>query len=308
MTSVIEFRGATRRFGRVVALDAVDFVVAPGAVVGLAGRNGAGKTTALRLALGLLWADAGEVRTLGLDPRREGAALRRRVSILSEESSLYGWMTVAETLAFAARVHPCWDPALAKRLAGRLELDPRAKVAALSRGGKAKLSLALAAAPRPELLLLDDPTAGLDPLARREVLQEIVDAVPAAGAVVYATHLVADLERMADEVVFLDAGRVALAGGVEELKRRVKRHEAVFDGEAPAALRPPGAIDVRAEGRALVVVADGENGAAEAALRAAGARSVETTTLPLEEIAVALLRGGRPESGADDVWGEVEHV
>lgn len=293
--SILELDRVTRRFGATTALDAVSLACAPGSVLGIIGRNAAGKTTALRLAHGLLHPDAGRVRTLGLDPAAQGLEVRTRVSLLSEESALYPWMRVSEILRFAAGIHPRWDTALAETFRKRLDLDPAAKIASLSRGTRAKVALVLAVACRPELLLLDDPTAGLDPLVRREVLEAILDAVSGeGGAVVYASHLIHDVERVADRVAVLDGGTLRLEGGVDELKSRIKRARAVFEGEAPAPgiAAIHGAIDAQSSGRVLTVVADRPNGEMTAALRALGAREVAIETLPLEEILVALLRGG----------------
>jgi ABC-2 type transport system ATP-binding protein len=294
--NAIVFESVTRSFGRMRALDAVDLTVAPGSVLGLVGRNGAGKTTALRLAHGVLFPDAGRIRVLGLDPVRQGSEVRRRASLLSEESSLYPWMTVEEILAFGGALHPRWDAALARSLRERLELDPRARIKTLSRGTRAKVALVLAVACRPEVLFLDDPTAGLDPLVRGEVLQGLLEAIPAeGGAVVYASHLVADIERVADRVAILDHGRIRIEAPLEELKSRVRRAVAVFDGDAPLPGRPdlPGRIDAHADGRVLTVVAEGANGELAAGLRALGAKEVAIEALPLEEILVAYLREGR---------------
>lgn len=301
--SIFELDRVTRRFGKTTALDAVSFQCAPGTVLGIIGRNGAGKTTALRLAHGLLHPDAGRVRTLGLDPVAQGLEVRTRASLLSEESELYPWMRVGEILAFAAGIHPRWDATLAETYRKRLDLDPAAKIASLSRGTRAKVALVLAVACRPELLLLDDPTAGLDPLVRREVLESVLEAVSGeGGAVVYASHLIHDVERVADRVVVLDGGVLRLEGGVDELKSRIKRARGVFDAVAPTpgAAAIPGAIDLQSSGRVLTVVADRPNGEITAALRALGAVEVEIETLPLEEILVAMLRGG--------VASEVNHV
>ena len=178
---VIEFRDVTRSFGRRRALDRVSLAVQPGEVVALVGRNGAGKTTALRLAHGVLWPDAGTIRVLGFDPVSEGLAVRTRASLLSEESALYPWMTVREILTFGGALAPRWDARLASSLGERLGLEPGAKIRTLSRGTKAKVALVLAVAARPDVLLLDDPTAGLDPLVRREVLEGILEALPGEG-------------------------------------------------------------------------------------------------------------------------------
>jgi len=289
----IQFQGVTRRFGRNIALDRMDLVVHPGEVLGLLGRNGAGKTTSLRLANGLLYADSGNIRTLGLDPQSDGVAVRNRVSLLSEESHLHPWMTVQEISDYTAGLHPHWDTELADKLTRRLDLDPAATLSTLSRGTQAKVALLLAIAPRPQLLLLDDPTAGLDPLVRREVLEGILQTLPAeGGAVVYASHLIHDVERIADRVVFLEHGQVRLDSPLEKLKQQVRRVTAVFDQDAPQAPELPGVLDVTAEGRVLTVVARGTDEELAAPLRALGAEKVEVVPLPLEEILVAFLRDG----------------
>jgi ABC-2 type transport system ATP-binding protein len=296
------FERVTRRFGKKVALDAVDLRVEPGTVLGLVGRNGAGKTTALRLAMGILWPDAGRIEVLGLDPVTQGLAVRERASLLSEETALYPWMTVGEILEFAAALHPRWDRDLAERTCRNLDLDPKAKIADLSRGTKAKVALVAAVAPRPELLLLDDPTAGLDPLVRREVLDALLDAVvEQGGAVVYASHLIHDLERIADRIAVLDAGRVRLDAPLEQLKAQVVRARAVFETDAAPLPSIPGTLTLDREGRIVTVVAERENGELRAALLGAGASEVEIAPLPLEEILIALLREGRPSKEAERV-------
>jgi len=295
----VVFESVSRRFGNTVALDGVGFAVAPGSVLGLVGRNGAGKTTALRLALGTLWPDAGRIRTLGLDPVVNGIDVKARVALLSEESALYPWMTIDEILRFTAALHSRWDEALAGRMAKDLDLDPGKRIRDLSRGTRAKVALVLAVAARPELLLLDDPTAGLDPLVRREVLDGVLQSVShEGGAVVYASHLVHDVERVADRVIVLDGGVIRLEGELDALKARIRRARAVFDDEAPPGRTVPGAIDTIADGRVLTVIADADRGALEPALYALGAREVEVESLPLEDILVALLREGRTKGAA----------
>jgi ABC-2 type transport system ATP-binding protein len=288
------FENVTRQFGRKVALRELDLRVEPGSVLGLVGRNGAGKTTALRLAHGVLHPDGGRVRVLGLDPVLQGMELRSRVGLLSEESALYPWMKVREIVDFAAALHPRWDGALAETLIEKLTLNPAEKIKTLSRGTRAKVALVLAAACRPEVLLLDDPTAGLDPLVRREILEGILETVSdGGGAVVYASHLVHDIERVADQIAVLDEGRLDLEGSLEAIKARTLRARAVFQQGAPAALRVAGQIDAVSDGRVLTVVAESSNGDLRAELRAAGASEVELESLSLEEILVACLRRGR---------------
>lgn len=291
-TPAITFEAVRRTFGRRVALESFDLTIPEGTVVGLVGRNGAGKTTALRLAHGYLYPDSGRVRVLGLDPVRDGLAVRREVSLLSEEAALYPWMTVGEILRFASGLHPRWDDRIAEDLRDRLDLDPNAEIRTLSRGSRAKVSLVLAVAPRPRVLLLDDPTAGLDPLVRREVLQGIIETIPdEGGAVVYASHLIQDIERIADRVVVLDEGRVTLGGTIDELRDRIRRAHAVFPESPPRDTALPGAFVIQATGRALTIVAEAPNGSLEKALREMGATAVEVETLDLEEILVACLKG-----------------
>lgn len=294
--AAIEFHQVTRTFGRVTALDRLDLAVEPGKVLGLVGRNGAGKTTALRLVHGLLWPDSGKVRVLGLDPEKQGLEVRRRVALLSEESSLYPSMKVEEIVAFTARLHPRWNAKKAVAMARRLALDPAAKISTLSRGTRAKLALLLAVCADPEVLLLDDPTAGLDPLVRREVLGGILEAIPGeGGSVIYASHLVADIERVADDVVVLDNGRVTLQGAIETLKAEIHRAEAVFENPRAGHSPFPGQIDCRIEDRVVTVVARASRNHLVEALTAAGAASVNISPLSLEDILVACLHGSAAE-------------
>jgi ABC-2 type transport system ATP-binding protein len=295
----VVFENVSRRFGATVALDGVGFSVVPGSVLGLIGRNGAGKTTALKLALGTLWPDAGRIRTLGLDPVVSGPEVASRVALLSEESALYPWMTIDELIRFTGALHARWDRSVAARMAEDLDLDPAKKIRQLSRGTRAKVALLLAVSARPDVLLLDDPTAGLDPLVRREVLDGVLEAVShEGGAVIYASHLVHDVERVADRVIVLDDGAVRLEGDLEALKGRIRRARAVFDGDAPQGHAGAGVIEAVADGRMLTVTADAADGALEASLRGLGAREVAIESLPLEEILVALLREGRPKGAA----------
>jgi ABC-2 type transport system ATP-binding protein len=289
----VVFQNVTRRFGRKVAVGELELTVEPGTVLGLIGRNGAGKTTTLRLAHGLLHPDEGSIRVLELDPVTQGRELRTRVSLLSEESVLYPWMTVEQIIGLAAALHPRWDPALAAELAEKLQLEPATKIKTLSRGTRAKVALVLALSSRPDVLLLDDPTAGLDPLVRREILQGLLETMSEeGGAVVYTSHLVHDIERVADRVAVMDEGRLELEGSLESLKARMRRARAVFEDEDFAAPSLGGLIDLVREGRVLTVVAEAENGDLTAELRRAGAKEIEVEPLSLEEILVAYLRRG----------------
>lgn len=293
----VSFQSVTRRFGKRVALDGISLDVPEGSVLGLVGRNGAGKTTALRLAMGILHPDAGTLRVLGLDPVRQGLEVRRRLSLISEEAALYPDFRIRELMRLTRGLHPRWDDAVARDLVERLGLDPGQRVRELSRGTRAKVSLLLAVATRPEVLLLDDPTAGLDPLVRREVLESIVESFPEqGGAVVYASHLIHDIERVADRVAVLDEGHVVLEGSVDDLRSRYARASAVFENDPPASFDGVHVLEREARGRSLSVVSDAPPEALARALREAGAKDVDIARLDLEDLLIALLREGEWEA------------
>ena len=167
--NVVEIRNVSRRFGAKAALDDVSFDVPAGSVVGLVGENGAGKTTLIKHILGLLKAQSGTVRVFGLDPVREPVKVLSRIGYLSEEPDLPGWMRVQELLRYIAAFYPTWDAAYAERLREEFELDPSARLKQLSKGQRARAGLIAALAYRPELLLLDEPSSGLDPVVRRDI-------------------------------------------------------------------------------------------------------------------------------------------
>jgi ABC-2 type transport system ATP-binding protein len=185
--------------------------------VGLVGPNGAGKTTLLNLATGMLAPTTGTIEVLGSRPAA-GPARLARVGYLAQAAPVYAGLSVADHLRLGAHLNPRWDAELARSRVGRLDLDPRQKAGTLSGGERAQLALALAAGKRPELLILDEPVASLDPLARREFLQDLMEAVAEQGlSVVLSSHLVADLERVCDYLIVLVGSRVRVAGPVEEL-------------------------------------------------------------------------------------------
>jgi ABC-2 type transport system ATP-binding protein len=185
--------------------------------VGLVGPNGAGKTTLLSVAAGMLVPTAGTIEVLGARPAA-GPTQLARVGYLAQDAPLYAGLPVADHLKLGARLNPGWDAELARGRMGRLDLDPRQKAGTLSGGQRAQLALTLAVAKRPELLILDEPVASLDPLARREFLQDLMESVAEQGlSVVLSSHLVGDLERVCDYLIVLVASRVRVAGPVEDL-------------------------------------------------------------------------------------------
>ncbi len=216
MNAVLEARGLGKRYGRKWALSECTLSVPSGHVVGLVGPNGAGKSTLLNLAVGLLAPSMGSIEVLGQQPAA-GPALAK-VGYLAQDAPVYGGLSVADHLKLGARLNPGWDAQLARGRIERLNLDLGQKAGTLSGGQRAQLALTLAAAKRPELLMLDEPVASLDPLARREFLQDLMESVAEQGlSVVLSSHLVADLERVCDYLIVLVGSMVRVAGPVDEL-------------------------------------------------------------------------------------------
>jgi ABC-2 type transport system ATP-binding protein len=217
VTAVIETAGLGKRYRRLWALADCTLSVPAGHVVGLVGPNGAGKTTLLGLATGMLAPTAGTIEVLGGRPGA-GPEQLARVGYLAQDAPVYAGLPVADHLKLGAHLNPGWDAALARARIMRLDLDPGQKAGTLSGGQRAQLALTLAVAKRPELLILDEPVASLDPLARREFLQYLMESVGEQSlSVVLSSHLVADLERVCDYQIVLVGSRVQVAGPVEEL-------------------------------------------------------------------------------------------
>jgi ABC-2 type transport system ATP-binding protein len=217
VTAAVEAAGLGKRYGRKWALSDCTLAIPAGKVVGLVGPNGAGKTTLLQLSVGLLRPDAGSITVLGGQPGTSPSQLAR-VGFVAQDTPTYAGLPVRDHLWLGARMNPSWDEALAEARIEQLGLDPRQKAGKLSGGQRAQLALTLAVAKRPELLVLDEPVARLDPLARREFLQGLMEVVAEHGAsVILSSHLVADLEWVCDYLVVLVDSRVRVAGDIDEL-------------------------------------------------------------------------------------------
>ena len=217
MNTVIQASGLGKAYRRTWALRDCTLAIPEGHVVGLVGPNGAGKTTLLRLATGMLMPTRGTITVLGERPAA-GPAQLARVGFVAQDTAVYARLTVADHLRLGAWLNPGWDDDLARQRIGQLALDPKQRAGSLSGGQRAQLALTLAMAKRPELLILDEPVASLDPLARREFLQGLMEAVAEQRlSVVLSSHLVADLERVCDYLVVLVASKVRVAGEVSDL-------------------------------------------------------------------------------------------
>ncbi len=234
MTTALRARGLGKRYGRRWALRDCTLEIPAGRVSGLVGPNGAGKTTLLGLATGMLTPTDGDIEICGGTPARDAAQLAK-VGYVAQDTPVYPGLTVAEHLTLGARTNPRWDDGLARRRVRQLGLDPRQRAGRLSGGQRAQLALTVGLAKRPELLVLDEPVASLDPLARREFLQALMEAVAEDQfSVVLSSHVVSDIERVCDYVVVLVDSQVRVAGDVEELV--ATHHRLVGPRRDPGAL------------------------------------------------------------------------
>jgi ABC-2 type transport system ATP-binding protein len=224
MTAVIQAQHLGKRHGRTWALQDCSLAIEPGRVTALVGPNGAGKTTLLHLAAGFLRPSSGEITTLGCSPTREASAMLPRLSFVAQDHPLYRSFTVEEMLTMGRRLNPRWDDELPKARLACLRIPLDRRVGKLSGGQRAQVALALALGKRPELLLLDEPLANLDPLARREFLGAVVESVAEDGtSVLLCSHNITDMERVCDHLVILSSSRVQLAGDIADLLRTHKR-------------------------------------------------------------------------------------
>jgi ABC-2 type transport system ATP-binding protein len=255
---VIDAQGVTKRFGRHEVLRGVDLIVPHGAVVGLVGTNGAGKSTFLKCLLGLLQPTGGTIRLLGKDPWTLSAEMKAHLGYVPQTVQLYPWMTVDQSVRYVAAFYPNWDSAWANELVRRWDLPRDHRVGPLSQGQLQKLALVLALGHKPGLLVLDEPVASLDPVARREFLRSLLElTADAEHTVLFSTHITSDLERVASHIAVLREGRIALFDELDAVKDRVKRLRVASRADLPLHFAVRGALRTQVEGRnALVAVAD----------------------------------------------------
>ena len=290
--TVVDVNDLSRSFGAKRALDGVSFRATAGQVYGLVGSNGAGKTTLIKHLLGLLRAATGSVRVFGLDPVREPVGVLGRVGYLSEEREMPEWMRIDELMAYTQAFHPTWDASYARELIETFGLDPAKKIKQLSKGMRAQAGLVAAVAHRPELLILDEPSSGLDAVVRRDILDAIVRTVADDGCtVIFSSHLLDEVERMSDHVTMIHHGRVTLSGALDEVRRGYQRSHVRFVErfDQPPVLET--ALAMEGSGRSWSVVHSGSIEQFHHAVLALGGEVVESRDATLEEIFLA--RAGR---------------
>ncbi len=290
--NIIEIKNLTRRFGDKVALDDVTVSVERGIVYGLVGENGAGKTTLIKHILGLLRAKTGRVEVFGMDPTADPAGVLVRIGYLSEDRDLPEWMRIDELLRYNEPFYPNWDMAYANELCEMFELDKSQKIKSLSRGQRARTGLLAALAHRPDLLLLDEPSSGLDPVVRRDILGAIIRTVAQEGrTVLFSSHLLDEVERVADHVTMMHCGKIVLSDSLDNVKRSHHRLTIRFDEPREELSELPGVISQTGGPAEWTIYCNGEVGQLQAALEADGGRIVEQASPSLDGIFVAKIKG-----------------
>ena len=287
----IETKNLTKKYTRnKEAVKNVSLKVPKGSVYVFLGRNGAGKTTTIRMLLGLIQKTAGEIEVLGYDPDKEPVAIKRRVGYVADNQKMYDWMSIGEVINFTRSFYPNWDEKLEKELLEQFELSTKAKLKDLSRGMYGKVALLLAIAHQPELLILDDPTSGLDPVVRRQFLQGIIEVIhQQERTVFFSTHIVTEVERVADWVGILNDGELILSQPMEKLKDSVKKIRLIFEDKVPQHITLPNILKKEVSGHELLLtVKDFDNEILKSVVKLKP-KNTEVLDLNLEEIFVSLV-------------------
>lgn len=277
-------------YGRRPVLSELSLEVPPGAVCALLGRNGAGKTTLLRVLLGFLEPKSGHVEVLGTDAWHSRFALRDRIGFVAERQDFWPQMRGSELLRLASKLHATWDHSLVERLAGRCGLPLEERLRTYSKGMQVLLAQVLALGHRPELLILDEPAAGLDPVMRSEFAENLLDYVGETGATaIYSTHLVDEVQGLADEVAVLFGGSILVSGPLDEIIGRYGRVTVMGDGAVLAQISGLQVIASHRRADAAIVTVVGDPQAAAAVLRSVGLSVLEARRPTLQELYIAFL-------------------
>lgn len=288
MSSVIKVENLTHRYGKKVASDNVSFEVPKGRVFGLVGENGAGKTTLIKHLLGSLCPDEGNVSVLGAEPTRDPASVLARIGYLSEDRDLPLWMRVKELMRYTQAFFPDWDETYAQELLTRFRLSPDAKIRNLSRGEKARAGLLVALAHKPEILLLDEPSSGLDAVSRNDILGVVVRSVAEEGrTVVFSSHLLDEVERVADDVAMFGNGKLELLMSMEDLRSNHQRRIVELPEAVATFPDIPCVLHAEGEGREWSVVCHGNSDETRRELESAGARILDESAPSLNTVFLA---------------------
>lgn len=289
---VLKIQGLSRKFGKKWAVQNLDLEVHKGAVFGLLGPNGAGKSTTINMVMGMIPPTHGHISILGFDPTYTSVKVRQRVGYVPEIYGFYEWMAVDEIINLVAAYHSTWNWTLCTTLKTEFKLPGDQKVGELSKGMRAKLALLLALAFEPEMLVLDEPTGGLDPAARRNFIESILVHYHEEGkTILISSHLLNEFSGLLDYVAFIKEGHVELVSKLDDLHLRMKRARLVFAGAVPDNLQIKNAFPIRKNGREAMVTCndfDPEKTPGEL-LQSTGAENVFIEEMSLEDIFVELV-------------------
>jgi ABC-2 type transport system ATP-binding protein len=294
MTDAIVTDRLTKHYNGLRVVDSLSLRVPAGSVYGLLGRNGAGKSTAIKMLMGMVRPDSGSGTLLGEDIASVSDATRERIAYLAEGHPLYGWMTVGQAVEFTRAFYPRWNDVLVDQILDHFELSRKQKFRRLSRGQQAQLSLALAVAPDPELLVLDDPTLGMDTVVRRDFLESLIQIIQRQGrTILFSSHILGDVERVADRIGIMIGGVLRVDCRTETFRESVRKIVLEFVGTPPDAVEVPGLVSCRQTGTNLELVLVGYDDAQREAVERLRPQSIEVLDLNLEDAFIEYTRGSR---------------
>ncbi|QEG35066.1 ABC transporter ATP-binding protein [Bythopirellula goksoeyrii] len=284
----------TKHYGSQRVVDSLNLRVQRGQVYGFLGRNGAGKSTTIKMLMGMVQPDSGTAELLGEPVAEITPETRARIAYIAEGHPLYNWMTIGEAVRFTRAFYPLWNDTLVEQILDHFELPTKRKLRRLSCGQRAQVSLALAVAPEPELLILDDPTLGLDTVVRRDFLESLIQIIHREGrTILFSSHILGDVERVADRIGILVDGVLRVDCPTDQFRESVKKLVLDFTGPAPEGFACPGLVQSWNLGNQLELVLVGYDDLQRSAIEALGPRNIEVVDLNLEEAFIEYTRGRR---------------
>lgn len=288
---VVTIKGLCRHFGNVLALDHVDLSIPRGSVFGLVGVNGAGKTTLIKHIIGLLKPQEGEVTVFGLNPVKSPVEVLSRVGYLSEENEMPEWMRVDQIINYTQAFYPNWDQKYAEELIEAFELDPTKRIKSLSKGQKSRTGLILALAYRPEILVLDEPSSGLDPIVRSDILKAVIQTVSSEGrTVIFSSHLLDEVERVSDHITMIDQGKIVMSSELDEMKKEFHRLTIRFSDDQDKTPAIKSALFWEGSGKEWTAICNGSLEVLKVEVSHAGATIVEQSVPSLNDIFISRVR------------------
>lgn len=294
MTDVIRTERLTKFYGTKCVVNRLNLQIERGQVYGFLGRNGAGKSTTIKMLTGMVQPDAGTVQVLDEEVATMNPATRARIAYIAEGHPLYNWMTIDEAVRFTRSFYERWNATLVEQILDHFELSRKQKLRRLSNGQRAQVSLALAVAPEPELLILDDPTLGLDTVVRRDFLESLIQIIQREGRTIFfSSHVLGDVERVADRIGIMVDGTLRVDCPTDVFRESVKKLVLDFTGTVPEGFTCKGLVHSWNVGSRLELVLVGYDDQQRAAVEALEPRNIEIVDLNLEDAFIEYTRGQR---------------